>query len=193
MWIYGLYDSSDRLIYVGQTSQSPHVRLRNHMVHAKRGMRLPLCNWLRKHGKPSLKVLEEVNTREEANMAERLHIANGVNLLNVSPGGWDGLRGQKRPKHSLLMRGRTNPAVAVANRLRWTTEAKQQLAERMRRDNPMRNPDVRQRFVHPRGMFGKHHTKEVRARIASSMCGSKNHFFGKKHTDETRAKMCGAR
>lgn len=85
--IYGLYDALGNLRYVGKAN-SPDRRLRSHMRDAHR-RNTPLYCWLRKHGVPELRVLEEGCA--DWVEAERRHIsrarADGCDLLNVAEGG----------------------------------------------------------------------------------------------------------
>ncbi len=85
--IYGLYDTRGRLRYIGK-AENPERRLSGHMRETRR-RHSPLYSWLRKHGKPEMRILEAgcCDWRE----AERRHIAtaraNGEDLLNLAEGG----------------------------------------------------------------------------------------------------------
>ena len=85
--IYGLYDRSGELRYIGKAN-NPAARLNGHMRETRR-RRTPLYDWLQKHGRPTIQILEAecLDWRE----AERRHIAQararGEQLLNLADGG----------------------------------------------------------------------------------------------------------
>lgn len=85
--IYGLYDLHGRLRYIGKAND-PVARIRSHMRDSKR-RKTPLYDWIRKHGEPVMRVLEDncCDWRE----AERRLIAEakarGERLLNLAAGG----------------------------------------------------------------------------------------------------------
>jgi len=85
--IYGLFDCGGSLRYVGKANDC-EARLKGHMSDSRK-KNTPLYAWIRKHGRPELRVLEAscVDWKE----AERRHIreatARGDNLLNLAEGG----------------------------------------------------------------------------------------------------------
>ena len=85
--IYGLFDSGGSLRYVGKAN-NPEKRLSGHMRESRR-RNTPLYAWIRKYGKPEMRVLEE--SCENWQEAERRHIREaveaGAKLLNLAEGG----------------------------------------------------------------------------------------------------------
>lgn len=84
--IYGLFDTDGNLRYIGKAND-PAQRLRSHMRERRR--KTPLYDWLKKHGQPEMRVLEEGCTDWRA--SERRLIAEarlrGDRLLNIAEGG----------------------------------------------------------------------------------------------------------
>lgn len=87
--IYGLYDNNGELIYIGK-ADDPHKRMKSHMREARScRRRTPLYNWIRKHGRPELRIIE-ANCKDWVSAERRLiaeAMANGEKLLNVAAGG----------------------------------------------------------------------------------------------------------
>lgn len=85
--IYGLYDAAGDIRYIGKAN-NPERRLASHMRDARR-RRTPLYNWIAKHGRPEMRIIEA--NCEDWQEAERRIIAEargrGANLLNVADGG----------------------------------------------------------------------------------------------------------
>jgi hypothetical protein len=85
--IYGLYDKQGRLLYIGKANDA-QARLKSHMRDSVR-RHTPLYCWIRKHGSPSVVVLEadcvDWQSSEQRLIAEAK--ANGIALLNLAPGG----------------------------------------------------------------------------------------------------------
>lgn len=85
--IYGLYDGSGNLRYIGKAN-SAAKRLASHMRDARR-RETPLYHWIRKNGRPEMRVLEVCEG--DWRVAERRLIADararGERLLNVADGG----------------------------------------------------------------------------------------------------------
>ncbi len=79
--VYGLTsDDSDRVRYVGQTSQLPFQRLKNHLSFARTGHEAPVCSWIRymlEHGKfPRMVALAGgIGSEEEALAVEKALIS----------------------------------------------------------------------------------------------------------------------
>lgn len=85
--IYGLYDKSGMLRYIGKTNDT-EARLKSHM-HAAKTRKTPVYDWIRKHGKPELRVIES-NCADWVEAERRLISearARGERLLNVADGG----------------------------------------------------------------------------------------------------------
>ena len=85
--IYGLYDSAGCLRYIGKAND-PRKRLDGHMRDARR-RRTPLYDWINKHGRPAMRVIEA--DCEDWKASERRLIAEararGDKLLNIADGG----------------------------------------------------------------------------------------------------------
>jgi hypothetical protein len=87
--IYGLYDKSGKLRYIGKAN-NPEKRLKGHLREAfNRQRQTPVYDWIRKHGCPEMRVLEA--DCEDWEASERRLIAEhreaGAELLNVAEGG----------------------------------------------------------------------------------------------------------
>ncbi len=85
--IYGLYDSSGALRYIGKADNSLK-RLASHMRDSRR-RETPLYRWIRKNGVPEMRVLEctEGDWRECEKRLIREARERGEKLLNVAEGG----------------------------------------------------------------------------------------------------------
>lgn len=133
--VYGVrFRSESRYRYVGLTTKTAQVRLRQHWTEAAAGRRTPFYDWLRKHDRNDVVVdyldwadeLDELGEAETARIALLRH--EGHPLLNLAAGGL-GPTGMEwtasarcSPKPSLLYRrGRGShrgPASTRATRLR---------------------------------------------------------------------------
>ena len=129
-YIYGLFDSSGALRYVGKANNA-EKRLQSHMRDVRRRP-TPLYSWIRKHGKPEMRVLR-VCTDQDWREAEREIIAaaraRGDRLLNVADGGDEPFCSTETRREN-GRRMRFHPA-CIANRK--ANGAK--VAERMRNDD----------------------------------------------------------
>lgn len=85
--IYGLYDQCDTLRYIGKANCA-RKRLASHMRDSRR-RDTPLYRWIRKNGRPEMRVLEvcsgDWRDAERRLIAEARRI--GCPLLNVADGG----------------------------------------------------------------------------------------------------------
>ena len=85
--IYGLYDQAGCLRYIGKAND-PKARLASHMRDS-RCRKTPIYDWIRKHGKPDMRILE--SDCEDWKASERKLIEQarkrGDRLLNVADGG----------------------------------------------------------------------------------------------------------
>jgi hypothetical protein len=86
--IYGLYDKSGKLRYIGKAN-NPAERLKSHMRDARRRCKTPLHYWLLKHGVPEMRVLEAdcEDWREAERRLIREFRSTGARLLNLAEGG----------------------------------------------------------------------------------------------------------
>jgi len=85
--IYGLYDRNGNLRYIGKAN-NPDKRLASHMRDARR-RRTPLYDWINKHGKPEMRVIESgcKDWREAEKRLIGEARSRGDMLLNVASGG----------------------------------------------------------------------------------------------------------
>ena len=93
--IYGIRLRSEVVYrYVGLTTKSAKVRLRQHVKVARSGRKTPFYDWLRKHDGEDIVVdeLDRVEGLEELGTAEIVWIKSlrreGHPLLNLSQGDW---------------------------------------------------------------------------------------------------------
>ena len=188
--IYALHVDGSQRVYVGK-STTGLARPRTHgaVSNVKKNPHFPVVRWLvkwRALGKTyDTCVLEECETPEALEEAERFHIAYlksiGVLLLNLTDGG----------------EGLLNPSQEVRQKMRaaWPPERRAQLAERNRKEY---SPEIRtrmsvsanirwasdqQRQMAADKQRGKKHSPETCAKIAAN---SKN------ISDDTRQKMSTA-
>lgn len=206
--IYGVrLRSSFDYRYIGLTTKSAPVRLRQHLKVAREGRKTPFYDWLRKqdHGEVIADTLDWVEGLDDLGQAEITWIAylrrEGQPLLNLSEGGlgptgviWTdemreaararstGRAGVSRFAEENPFHGRKHTA---AQREKWSVE-------RRGTNSGADNPNF--------GKFGAEHpgyghamSQEARARMSEERRGAGNPNFGKKASDETRAKMSAAR
>lgn len=111
--IYGLHRGDGLIRYVGKTCGEPSARLRAHRRDAKASSKLPVHNWMRKHGLGAIKilVLERISEGESWHEIERTWIAalDDNDLLNLTKGG-DG-----RDPYTMPAEQRQKIAAALAN------------------------------------------------------------------------------
>jgi hypothetical protein len=104
--IYGLYDASGKLRYIGKAND-PAKRLKSHLRDSAR-RNTPLYAWVRKHGVPEMRVIvdhcEDWRADERRLIAE--HRANG-RLLNLADGG-------DQPKSTKAQLAKAGQAAAIA-------------------------------------------------------------------------------
>ena len=206
--IYGVRLRSESCYrYVGLTTKSAKIRLRQHVKVARSGRKTPFYDWLRVHDGDRVVVddldrvegLEELG-RAEIEWIERLRMC-GHPLLNLSQGGlgpmgieWTaemreaarirstGRKGVSRFAEDNPFYGRTHGA---AQRAKWSKLRKG-------RNGGPDNPNY--------GKIGENHpsfghvmSQEARQRLAEQRRGVRNPNYGRKARDETRAKMSAVR
>lgn len=193
--------------YVGLTTKTAQVRLRQHRKQAAAGRKTPFYDWLRKQDRDDVVVdhLDWADELDELGEAEIAWIAllrhEGHPLLNLAAGGL----------------GPTG--------VEWTTEMRQaasirasgrKIPSRFGKDNPFyqrkHSPEQRAKWSGARkganagadnpnyGKFGADHpsfghvmSDESKARLSERMRGAGNPNFGRSASDETRAKMSAVR
>jgi len=58
-YIYALCNAGGVIRYIGQTRQTLHARLRQHVAHARRNDSTPVLKWIRQYGEPTIVAVEE--------------------------------------------------------------------------------------------------------------------------------------
>lgn len=61
--------------------------------------------------------------------------------------------------------------------------------EQIGNKNPMKRPEVFQRYMDNHGFRGKHHTEENKKKHSERMSGESSPWWGRKHSSETKKKM----
>lgn len=174
--IYALLDPvTEEVRYVGQSKDAVE-RLRGHLGRARDGVNTHLYCWLRKIGKPGLRILEEVQTRPLADERERHWIAwfraQGMNLTNIAPGGTGGYEHSEHTKQKISAAKKGIPLLPLRG-VPLSIEHRQKLADRKR------------------GAPGNHrvpHSVESRQKNAAAHKGRPSPFRGRRHTEEANRK-----
>ncbi len=206
--IYGVrLRSESSYRYVGLTTKSAKVRLRQHLKVARSGKKTPFYDWLRMHDSDGVVVdnLDRVDGLEELGRAEiewieRLRVC-GHPLLNLSQGGlgpmgieWTtemreaaklrstGRKGVSRFAEANPFYGRTHGA---SQRAKWSKLRK---GSNVGPDNPNYG-----KFGENHPGFGRVMSQEAREGLAEQRRGVRNPNYGLKASDETRAKMSAVR
>ncbi|GCE37530.1 hypothetical protein Rhow_000106 [Rhodococcus wratislaviensis] len=206
--IYGVrLRSSFEYRYIGLTTKSTDVRLRQHLKVAAGGRKTAFYDWLRKQDRTEViaDTLDWVEGLDDLGRAEITWIAylrrDGQPLLNLSDGGlgptgvvWtDEMREAARRRSTgrvgVSRFAEENPfhgrKHSDAQREKWS-------AERKGSNSGADNPNFGKRGAdHPR--FGHPMPEESRTRMSEQRRGAGNPNFGKNASDETRAKMSAAR
>ncbi|MEV0549289.1 NUMOD3 domain-containing DNA-binding protein [Nocardia salmonicida] len=193
--------------YIGLTTKSEHVRLRQHFKAASAGRKTPFYDWLRKQDCDDViaDVLDWVYGLKKLGRAEIDWIAylrkEGQPLLNLADGGlgpvgvdWTAemreaarIRSTGRPGLSRF--GEENPfhgrTHSPAQRMKWSAERKGSYQGEA-------NPNF--------GKFGPEHpgfghlmSEESRRRLSEMRTGAGNPNYGRTASAETRAKMSAVR
>lgn len=193
--------------YVGLTTKSIELRLKQHFKVARSGRKTPFYDWLRAHdfGDVIADELDCVEGLEELGRAEIAWIAllrrEGQALLNLSQGGlgpmgieWTpemreaarirstGRKGMSRFADDNPFYGRSH---SPAQRAQWS---------RLRKGTNVgvANPNFG-KFGADHPSFGRTLSQEARDRLAEQRRGAGNPNFGRRASDETRAKMSAVR
>ncbi|PKV80281.1 NUMOD3 motif-containing protein [Nocardia fluminea] len=193
--------------YIGLTTKSERVRLRQHFKEAGAGRKTPFYDWLRKQDRDNVvaDVLDWVYGLKNLGRAEIDWIAylrkEGQPLLNLADGGlgpigviWTAemreaarIRSTGRPGVSRF--GDENPfhgrSHSAPQRAKWSAE---RLGTYQGEDNPNFG-----KFgaAHPR--FGHAMPEESRRRLSEMRRGAGNPNYGRTASAETRAKMSAVR
>ncbi|MGW6421231.1 NUMOD3 domain-containing DNA-binding protein [Nocardia sp. NPDC055053] len=192
--------------YIGLTTKSERIRLRQHFKEAGAGRKTPFYDWLRKQNRDDViaDVLDWVYGLNNLGRAEIDWIAylrrEGQPLLNLADGGlgpigviWTAemreaarIRSTGRPGVSRfgeenLFHGRTHSA---SQRAKWS-------AERKGTYQGEANPNFG-KFGPEHPGFGRVMSEESRRRLSEMRTGAGNPNYGRTASPETRAKMSAA-
>lgn len=193
--------------YVGLTTKTAQVRLRQHWKEALAGRKTPFYDWLRKQDRVDVVVdhLDWADDLDELGEAEIAWIAllrhEGHLLLNLAAGGlgptgveWTA---EMRQAASIRSTGRKIPsrfgeenpfyqgAHSPEQRAKWSAARKGTNAGS---DNPNYG-----KFGADHPSFGHVMSDEAKARLSARMTGVGNPNFGRIASEETRAKMSAVR
>lgn len=206
--IYGVRLRSEVVYrYVGLTTKSVKVRLRQHVKLARSGRKTPFYDWLRKHDGVGIVAdqLEWVEGLQELGQAEIVWIeslrSEGHPLLNLSQGGLGPMGIEWTPEMREAARIRatgrkcvsrfadTNPFYgrthAPEQRARWSEI---RTGQNVGPDNPNYG-----KFGQDHPSFGHVMSEEAREKLSEQRKGVGNPNYGRRASDETRAKMSAVR
>ncbi|BBZ53116.1 NUMOD3 domain-containing DNA-binding protein [Mycolicibacterium phocaicum] len=206
--IYGVRLRSESVYrYVGLTTKTAEVRLRQHLKVAWDGRKTPFYDWLRKQQREDLIVdpLDWTDGLDELGEAEIAWIAllrqEGHPLLNLAAGGlgptgvvWTAemreaarLRSTGRKVPSRF--GEENPFYrrehSAEQRAKWSAARK---GTNVGADNPNYG-----KFGVDHPSFGHVMSEEAKAKLSEQRKGAGNPNFGRSASAETRAKMSAVR
>lgn len=206
--IYGVRLRSDSAYrYVGLTTKSAVLRLRQHVKVARLGRKTPFYDWLRKHVDEGVSVdeLERVEDLEELGRREVAWIEllrrEGHPLLNLSQGGLGptGIEWTAEMREAARVRSTGRKGVsrfAEENPFFGRTHNDEQRAKwslhRRGQNAGAENPNYG-KFGADHPSFGHVMPVEARKRLAEQRRGAGNPNFGRVASDETRAKMSAVR
>ncbi|MDF3283698.1 NUMOD3 domain-containing DNA-binding protein [Gordonia sp. N1V] len=193
--------------YVGLTTKSAELRLRQHLKVATSGRKTPFYGWLRKQRRDDVcaDVLDWVDGLAELGEAEVEWIAylrrDGQPLLNLSDGGLGpmGIEWTQEMREAARIRSTGRKGVsrfAVENPFfRRSHSAEQRAkwsADRRGTNQGALNPNFG-KFGAEHPSFGHSMTEESKRRLSEQRRGDGNPNFGRKGSAETRAKMSAVR
>ncbi|WP_422748630.1 NUMOD3 domain-containing DNA-binding protein [Mycobacterium sp. WMMD1722] len=193
--------------YVGLTTKTAKIRLRQHLKVARSGRKTPFYDWLRIHDGEDivadvLEVVEGLQELGEAEIAwiERLR-SEGHKLLNLSEGslGPTGVEWTAEMREAARIRSTGRKGVsrfAAENPFYGRNHADEQRAKwsalRKGQNAGPANPNFG-KFGPDHPGFGRVMSEEARAQLAELRRGAANPNYGRKASDETRAKMSAVR
>lgn len=198
--VYTLFLKSkpDEIRYVGVTKyEDTAVRLKGHKDAARKGKKLPVYDWIRRHGEDNIDavVVKSFLTIEEAYIAEKklihqLRLTN-ARLLNLADGGTGGYTGppskEARQKMGDASRGRA-----------WSQESLDKLSAANKGKKPS------QAAIDASKLYNSTHvvSEETRKKLSAAFKGRtispehreklRNANLGKPFTEERRANMRAA-
>ncbi|MFB7875621.1 NUMOD3 domain-containing DNA-binding protein [Nocardia sp. NPDC056064] len=193
--------------YIGLTTKSEKVRLRQHFKVAREGRKTPFYDWLRKQDRDDViaDILDWVYGLDDLGRAEIAWIAylrrEGQPLLNLADGGLGptGVVWTEEMREAARIRSTGRPGVhrfgeaapffghnhSAAQRAKWSIERKGTNAGEANPNYGKFGPE------HP--AFGRVMSEESRRRLSAMRMGAGNPNFGKTASAETRAKMSAVR
>ncbi|MFD3591600.1 NUMOD3 domain-containing DNA-binding protein [Nocardia sp. NPDC058640] len=193
--------------YIGLTTKSENVRLRQHFQVARTGRKTPFYDWLRKQNRDDVTadVLDWVYGLNNLGRAEIDWIAylrrEGQPLLNLADGGLgpNGVVWTTEMREAARIRGTGRPGVhrfgaeapfygrthSTAQRAKWSAERKGTNAGEANPNYGKFGPE------HPG--FGRVMSEEQRLRLSEMRTGAGNPNYGRTASAETRAKMSAVR
>ncbi|CAA0126832.1 Uncharacterised protein [Mycolicibacterium vanbaalenii] len=206
--IYGVRLQSEGVYrYVGLTTKSAKVRLRQHVKVARSGRKTPFYDWLRKHDGEDIVAdqLDLIEGLAELGKAEIAWIESlrreGHPLLNLSQGGLGpmGIEWTAEMREAARIRSTGRRGVsrfADANPFFGRNHAAEQRAKwselRRGQNAGPENPNYGKFGVsHP--SFGHVMSEQAREKLAEQRRGAGNPNYGRQASDETRAKMSAVR
>jgi group I intron endonuclease len=164
-YIYFLHNGDFQPRYIGKTIQEPRRRMNAHRSDARIGSKLPVHNWMRKHGLDNIQMclMSETTDASQLDELEQFYITQERaygNILNVTDGG-GGIDGfthsdAAKAKISAARKGTKNSPEAVA---------KMSLAKRGQ-------PTWNKGAIHPGGARGMHTRWHTNRNIVNPDCTS---------------------
>lgn len=206
--IYGIRLRSEVVYrYVGLTTKTAEIRLKQHVKIARSGRKTPLYDWLRVHDGDDIivDVLDRVDDLDELGRAEIAWIESlrraGHPLLNLSDGGLGptGIEWTSEMREAARVRSTGRKGVsrfAADNPFYGRTHDAEQRAKwsqtRKGRNTGSDNPNFG-KFGAAHPGFGHVVSEQTRETLSKQKRGAGNPNFGREASAETRAKMSAAR
>jgi hypothetical protein len=198
VYVLSLKSKPDEIRYIGVTKhETADIRLKEHRSAASNGMKLPVYDWIRKHGGDSVvaTVVKSSLTLEEAYSAEKELIqesrAINIPILNVANGGTGGYTGPPSKE------AREKMAAGARDRVRSQEER-----DKLSKANKGKKPS--KAAIEASKLYNATHaiSEETRQRMSAASKGrviSPEHRqklrdanLGKPFTDERRANLRAA-
>lgn len=193
--------------YVGLTTKSVEIRLKQHFKIARSGRKTPFYDWLRAHHLDDVIAdeLDSVKGIEELGQAEidwiELLRRYGHPLLNLSQGGLGPMgvewTAEMREAASIRSTGRKGLSRFAENNPFYgrshSPERRAQWSKlRKGKNTGTENPNYG-KFGEDHPSFGHSISEEARERLAEQRRGPGNPNYGRRASEETRAKMAAVR
>ena len=206
--IYGVRLRSEVVYrYVGLTTKTAGIRLKQHVKVARSGRKTPFYDWLRVHDRDDIVAdeLHRIDGLDELGQAEvvwiRLLRRVGHPLLNLSQGGLGpmGIEWTAEMREAARIRSTGRKGVsrfAEENPFYGRNHATEQRAKwselRKGQNVGPANPNYG-KFGADHPSFGHVMSEQAREKLSEQLRGVGNPNFGRKASDETRAKMSAIR